>query len=172
MLDRCLCRSRLSSHEESLVLFNTGISGEIPDLSNLQKLEVFKVENCALTGDGFTSLFDIPSLKVLGLAGNEITGSLEGIGNLINLEELYISHTSIGGTLPSGIGNLRQLKYIKGSETLLTGAIPISFTNLKNLIELDLSQSSISGGIPSNIGALESLTTLVLLGNNLTGKIL
>ena len=155
-----------------MVLFNTGISGEIPNLSNLQKLEVFKVENCALTGDGFSSLYNVPSLKVLGLAGNEMTGSLEGIGKLLNLEELYISQTSIGGPLPKGMGNLIQLKYIKGSETMLTGTIPSSFGDLKNLVELDLSQSGLSGGIPSDIGALESLTTLVLVGNNLTGKIL
>ncbi|KAL3808303.1 hypothetical protein ACHAXA_001920 [Cyclostephanos tholiformis] len=154
---------------KSLVLFNTGISGPIPDLSNLQKLEVFKVENCALTGDGYSSLYDVPSLKVLGLAGNAVTGSLEGVGELLNLEELYISQTSIGGPLPKGIGNLNQLKYIKGSETLLTGAIPSSIGNLKNLLEFDLSQSGISGIIPSDIGALESLTTLVLSGNYLTG---
>ena len=184
----------LSSHAESLALFNTGISGGIPDLSNLQKLEVFKVENCALTGDGFMSLYNVPPLKVLGVAGNPIAGSLEGVGKLLALEELYIGQTSISGTLPQAMGNFHQLKYIKSSETSLTGAIPTSLGNLKNLIEMDfsinrftgvlptefgalaslevidLSKCGISGGIPSEIGSLQSLTNLVLFGNELTGK--
>jgi Leucine-rich repeat (LRR) protein len=179
-----------------LALFNTGISGEISDLSNLQKLEVFKIENCDLTGDGFMSLYNVPHLKVLGVAGNPIVGSLEGVDKLLILEELYIGQTSIRGTLPQGMGNMHQLKYIKSSETSLTGAIPTSLGNLKNLIEmdfsinqftgvlptefgalaslkvLDLSRSGISGGIPSEIGSLKSLTNLVLFGNELTGRLL
>ena len=65
----CIVENYLGRHhratitQESLAIFNTGISGTIPDLSNLQKLEVFKVEHSDLTGSGFTSLYDIPSLK-------------------------------------------------------------------------------------------------------------
>lgn len=158
-------------HTESLALFNTGISGEIPDLSNLQKLEVFKVENCALTGDGFMSLYKVPSLKVLGVAGSAITGSLEGVDKLPNLEELYLSQTSISGPLPQGMGNLYQLKYIKSSETYLTGAIPTSLGELKNLVEIDFSMNQFTGVLPTELGNLVNIEVLHLQDNLLEGKV-
>lgn len=159
------------THTESLALFNTGISGTIPDLSNLQKLEVFKVENCDLTGNnGFTSLFDIPSLKVLGIAGNEISGSLDGIHRLVNLEELYISQTLISGPLQQ-LGNLTQLKYIKASEAALTGVIPASFGNLRRLNEIDLSMNRLTGTIPSELGNLKSLELMDLRNNFFSGTV-
>merc|ERR1712127_205522 len=119
---------------KSLALFNTNIEGAIPNLSNLQALEVFKVENCDLTGDGYMSLYDVPTLKVLGIAGNkELTGSLEGIGKLTKLEELYLGETQIGGTLPEEMGNLVNLWVIKSPETGFTGPIPGSFGRMTSL---------------------------------------
>ena len=131
------------THTELLALFDTGISGDIPDsISNLAQLEVFKVENCNLTGDGWTALFGVPSLTVLGVAGNElITGNLQGIGNLANLQQLYIGETKIGGPLPEELGQLVNLLVIKSPETAFTGAIPSSFGNLKNLTELDFGKN-------------------------------
>ena len=153
-----------------MAIFNTGISGTIPNLSNLQKLEVFKVENSDLTGSGFTSLYDIPSLKVLGVGGNSVAGSLIGIDRLVNLEELYLSQTLISGPLQQ-LGNLTQLKYIKASEAALTGVIPASFGNLRNLIEIDLSMNRLTGTIPSELGNLKSVELMDLTNNFFSGTV-
>lgn len=89
-----------------MALFNTDLTGTIPDLSNLKSLEVFKVENCNLSGDGHTSLYGVPSLLVLGVAGNEdINGTLAGIEGLTELQELYLGKTRMTGPIPDGIGN-------------------------------------------------------------------
>lgn len=150
----------------SLALFNTRLSGNIPNLSSLQKLEVFKVENCHLVGDGYNSLYSVPALKVLGIAGNEfVTGSLSGIQQLVNLEELYIGGTQLDGSLPEEMGQLTELIYIESSETAFTGIIPTSFGNLVNLEVLDLSLNQLSGGLPEEIGQLTKLKNVALYGN-------
>jgi Leucine-rich repeat (LRR) protein len=167
-----ICFSPLShpipfhAYAASLALFDTGISGNIPDLSALQKLEVFKVENCKLVGDGYTSLYSVPSLKVMGIAGNEfITGSLTGIEQLVNLEELYISATKLDGSLPEEMGQLTKLKYIESSETMFTGTIPTSFGNFVNLEKLDFSLNQLSGRLPEEFGQLTKLENIALYGN-------
>jgi Leucine-rich repeat (LRR) protein len=150
-----------------LALFDTGISGDIPDsISNLAQLEVFKVENCNLTGDGWTALFGVPSLTVLGVAGNElITGNLQGIGNLANLQQLYIGETKIGGPLPEELGQLVNLLVIKSPETAFTGAIPSSFGNLKNLTELDFGKNQLTGSLAEELGGMSLLKKISLDGN-------
>jgi len=150
----------------SLALFDTGVSGNIPDLSTLQKLEVFRVDNCKLVGDGYTYLYNVPSLKVLGIAGNEfVTGTLSGIEQLVNLEELYIGATKMDGPLPEELGQLTKLKYIESSATAFTGVIPASIGDLVNLETLDLSLNQLSGGLPEEIGQLTKLEDIALYGN-------
>ena len=143
--------SYILNEKESLGLFNTNISGTIPaTISNCQKLEVFKVENCRLTGDGLMALYDIPTLKVLGVAGNsELTGTLLGIDRLPNLEELYLSDTKMNGPLPEEMGNLSQLRIIKSDRTQFTGGIPASFGNLVNLEEIAFNMNLFTVSMPS-----------------------
>ena len=61
------------------------------------------------------SLYEIPSLKVLGVAGNaDITGTLDGIWNLAELEELYFGETGVSGSLPEEMGQMTNLRIVKG----------------------------------------------------------
>ena len=158
------CHTFLNNNIESLALFNTDITGEIPDLSSLQNLEVFKVENCKLSGDGFTSLYNIPSLIALGVAGNdEVTGTLDGIENLVNLQELYLGETKMSGPLPEGMKGLTKLKFILSPETAFTGVMP-DFSNLVDLEQLDFASNSLTGELPE-FGQLSKLKRVVLNGN-------
>ncbi len=155
---------------ESIAFFNMELTGEIPDLSSLQNLEVFKVENNNLSGDGYMALYDVPSLIVLGVAGNEeITGSLDGIGKLTNLQELYLGETKMEGQLPEDMGQLDQLKYIKSPRTGFTGPIPASFGNLKNLVELDFALNTLDGELPEELGELTMLERVALDSNGKFG---
>ena len=154
-------------HTESIAFSNTGLTGPIPTtLTNLQSLEVFKVENCNLFGDGYMSLYDIPTLKVLGVAGNKfLTGTLDGIGKLAKLEELYLGNTKMGGPLPEELGQLSNLWIITSPETAFTGAIPASWGNLKSLKELDFSQNQLTGALATELGQLTKLETVNLYEN-------
>ena len=166
LLIYCFVLFTCYSCSASLALFDTGISGTIPDLSALQKLEVFRVDNCKLVGDGYTYLHNVPSLKVLGIAGNEfVTGTLSGIEQLVNLEELYIGKTKMDGPLPEELGQLTKLKSIESSATAFTGVIPASIGDLVNLETLDLSLNQLSGGLPEEIGQLTKLEMIALYGN-------
>ena len=147
-------------------MFNTGLGGDIPDLSNLQSLEVFKVENCNFSGDGWTTLFSVPTIIVLGVAGNEfVSGTLDGIGNLVNLQELYIAETSVGGTIPEEIGNLSQLKTIKSKETAFTGPLPAGIGGLVSLKELDFEKNQLTGALPEEIGGMVEVLEVYLQEN-------
>jgi hypothetical protein len=149
-----------------LVLSNTQLTGTIPTaLSNLQKLEVFKVENCQLSGDGWQSLYQIPTLKVLGVAGNhDLTGTLDGIWNLAQLEELYLGETGVSGPLPEEMGQMTALWILKSPATALTGALPASLENLRKMQEFDLSLNQLGGPLPA-IGNWVELKKLALIGS-------
>ena len=149
-----------------MALFNTEITGEVPDLSGLQSLEVFKVENCKLAGEGFMSLYNIPSLIILGVSGNDdITGTLDGIEKLVNLQELYLAGTKMNGPLPEAMGDMTKLKFIQSPETSFTGAIPATFGNLVDLQEIDLSLNALDGALPEELGQLTKLERVALYGN-------
>lgn len=151
---------------ESIALFNTGLKGPIPDLSNLKSLEVFKVENCNLEGNAWKSVLNTPTLKVLGVAGNElVTGTLNGVENLVNLEELYTGATGIGGQIPEDIGQLTKLWNFRSPETALTGALPESMGDLVSLMELDLGENQLDGNLPESVGNWEKITDVLLYSN-------
>lgn len=104
---------------------------------------------------------------MLGVAGNEeVTGTLEGIENLPNLQELYLGETKMSGPIPEAMGeNLPKLRFIKSPETNFTGPIPASFGNLANLEELDFSKNQLTGELPESLGQLTKLGKVSLYGN-------
>ena len=112
------------------------------------------------------SLYNVPSMVVLGVAGNDdITGTLEGIENLVNLQELYVGETGMSGPLPEGLGALTKMKFIKSSQAAFTGALPASIGNLVDLEELDFSLNSLDGELPEELGQLTKLEKVALHGN-------
>ena len=123
------------------------------------------VEYCNLSGDGFMSLYNVPSMVAMGVAGNDdITGTLEGIENLVNLQELYVGETGMSGPLPEGLGALTKMKFIKSSQAAFTGALPASIGNLVDLEELDFSLNSLDGELPEELGQLTKLEKVALHG--------
>ena len=104
--------------------------------------------------------------------GNNLSGSIpSGIGNLSDLQTLYLQNNNLSGSIPSSIGNLSKLETLHLHSNQLSGNIPIEIGNLTNLIELHLHNNQLSGSIPSSIGNLSKLETLHLDNNQLTGNI-
>ncbi|KAJ9540692.1 hypothetical protein OSB04_027198 [Centaurea solstitialis] len=145
----------------------------IDSMINCSKLEVFGVQDNKLRGVLPSSLTNLSSqLRNLELGGNFIYGPLpSGIGNLGNLEVLFMRNNQLTGIIPTELGNLRNLKQLGLGNNKFTGNVPDSIGNLSFLLYLDLSVNRLEGQIPVNLGNCRSLTSLHLSTNNLSGPI-
>lgn len=156
-----------SGRIESIDLAENGLKGTLPD-----------------------SVFDLPNLIKLNLAGNEIkinfdyigSSSLEylnldstGLTNLRGIESassLTMIHASDNGfaTFPPELLSLSGLQVLYLSDNKFEGAIP----NLSSHSELTFfacKRCGFTGSIPSWMGQLKSLRYLSLASNKLTGDI-
>ncbi len=111
-------------------------------------------------------------LVTLDLSENNLTEQLPPeLGNLTQLQELYLFYNSLTGTIPPEFGNLMQLQVLDMDDNTLTGAIPPELGNLQQLQVLDLRSNTLTGAIPPELGNLQQLQELYLLYNSLTGTI-
>ena len=116
--------------------------------------------------------YSIENTTTLDLYANGLTGVIPpAIGNLVNLEGLYLASNQLSGEIPSAIGNLVNLNDLYLSYNQLSGEIPSEIGNLVNLIDLYLSYNQLSGEIPSEIGNLVNLIDFYLSSNQLSGEI-
>ncbi|XP_056162775.1 probable LRR receptor-like serine/threonine-protein kinase At3g47570 [Syzygium oleosum] len=102
----------------------------------------------------------------------QINGEIpEEIGNLVNLEVLFMDGNQLSGVIPSNFGNLPNLAVLGILGNKLRGIIPSSLGNLTKLIGLSLSGNNFHGQIPSHLSNCRSLDFLDLSNNNLNGVI-
>lgn len=92
--------------------------------------------------DGCHDRWDsLPSLEIINLGGNNITGALPTWKELRNLRILLLQ------------------------ENQLTGYLPDAWVEKENLVELDVSDNDLVGDLPSRWGGFASLNKLKLAGN-------
>ena len=125
----------LTAYLTELYLGENDLDGSIPDaLGNLtEKLERLHLEN---------------------QRGDKLTGNIPlTLGNLENLEELYLNGNKLDGEIPTSMGSLGELKKLYLNDNKLTGMIPEALRELRNIEEnsLDLRDNEFSGCIPSRI---------------------
>jgi Leucine-rich repeat (LRR) protein len=90
----------------------------------------------------------------------------DSIGNLINLQGLYLTNNHQIKTLPDSIGNLINLQRLNLNNNQIN-TLPNSIGNLINLQNLDLSYNQITI-LPDSIGNLINLQELYLYNNQIT----
>ncbi|KAK3429890.1 hypothetical protein EUGRSUZ_E01380 [Eucalyptus grandis] len=174
---------------ESLTLFATNFSGEIPiSIGNLIFLNELSISLCNFSGSLPTSMGNLSQLAYLDLVSNNFHGQIPAFfANLTQLSTLSLGCNNFHGQIPAFFANLTQLSTLYLSSNNLSGGIGHWFANLTKLtdlsledlvdsqltvfISLHLAYCLLSGPITSSF---ENLTRLVLLDisyNKLQGEI-
>ena len=108
----------------------------------------------------------------LSLIGNGLSGTIPAeLGDLANLQLLYLWGNELTGEIPPELGDLTSLLYLYLNENMLSGEIPPELGDLTSLQQLSLSQNTLNGTIPTQLGQLTNLTALSLGNNQLSGEI-
>ncbi|KAK6150482.1 hypothetical protein DH2020_015414 [Rehmannia glutinosa] len=164
---------------EILDLSSNGLTGNIPNLTQFQRLTLLSVRNNSLEGalplslgsklstvdlssNGFDgpvpySFFTSMTITSLNLSGNHLTGPIPLEG----------SHTSELLVLPS----IPPMESLDLSNNALTGGLPSDIGNWGRLKVLNLARNNLSGQLPSELSKLTLLEYLDLSHNNFNGHI-
>ncbi|CAL0312249.1 unnamed protein product [Lupinus luteus] len=157
-----------------LDLSYNNFSGEIPaSFGRFPKLQVLKLISNLFSGIVPSFLGNLSALRDLEIGYNPFKeGPLPWqLGNLSNLETLYISNASLIGSIPDSVGNLVSLKNLDLNSNYLSGEIPNSICGLKKVEQIVLFNNNLQGELPESLGNLTTLLRLDLGQNNLTGKL-
>ncbi|XP_023554264.1 receptor-like protein kinase HAIKU2 [Cucurbita pepo subsp. pepo] len=151
-------------------------TGEVPDLSSLERLRFLNLNNSGFSGDfPWKSLLNLTDLEFLSLGDNSFNPTTSFPSEIIELNKLYwlyLSNCSIHGEIPPGIGNLSLLENLELSQNELTGEIPSQIVNLKSLWQLELHENSLTGKLPTGFGNLTGLRKFDASTNNLEGDLM
>ncbi|MBK8566728.1 MAG: leucine-rich repeat domain-containing protein [Saprospiraceae bacterium] len=91
--------------------------------------------------EGYIPDLQLPLLKHLNLAGNNLTGAIPSFTNLRSLEEVFFSFNNLAGPVPN-FDSLPNLKKLHFHTNNITGTLP-NFSSLPNLRELSASNNKI-----------------------------
>lgn len=111
----------------------------------------------------------------LYLDSNNLTGVLPAeIGNLPDLEVLFVVHNKIGGNIPPELGNLKKTWSLSLAYNKFSGSIPEELGNLSQVetpFNISLANNDLTGEIPESIGKLKNLVNFAVVNNKLSGRI-
>ncbi|CAL2240759.1 unnamed protein product [Prunus armeniaca] len=150
-----------------------GDLGFLCDLTNATRLQRLLIDTNNFGGMLPQCIANLSSsLFLFHVSTNKITGSIpNAIGNLHNLESVWMSENRFSGHIPLDIGKLQNLYEIDIASNSLSGNIPSTFGNLSQLGELNLYSNNLQANIPSSFVDCRNLKLLFLQDNNLSGII-
>lgn len=121
-----------------------------------------------LDGKGLTvfpaDLLSQAQITKLVLSNNQLKSLPAEIGNLSNLEELYLDHNKLEGALPAEIRKMPRLRILVVQNNNMTG-IPAEIGQLKNLSRLDYSYNSLDT-YPNEIANLKDNLKILDISHN------
>ena len=108
----------------------------------------------------------------LNLSSNQLNGPIPAeLGNLANLQILWLQRNQLSGQIPAELGNLTSLQELSLHTNELSRTIPAALGNLTSLQALWLQRNELRGAIPAELGNLTNLQSLNLHTNQLGGSI-
>ena len=122
------------------------------------------------------SLGVITHLKTLVIVGHIVGEIPSAIGQLSELEILYLSGDAMGnggmvGSIPKEVFSLKNLRELSFPQNSLTGGISADFGMLKKLEVLNLENNRFTGTLPKELAQCEQLRSVNLKFNRLSGVI-
>ncbi|XP_010502195.1 PREDICTED: probable leucine-rich repeat receptor-like serine/threonine-protein kinase At3g14840 [Camelina sativa] len=167
----CNCSSG-TCHVTNITLKGQDLQGTLPtDLSGLPFLQEIDLTRNYLNGS-IPPEWGSSSLISIQLLGNRITGPIpKELANLTNLFSLVLEYNQLSGKLPPELGDLPNLQRLFLSSNYLTGEIPSTFAKLTNLTDFRISDNQFTGTIPDFIQNWTGLEKLVIQASGLVGPI-
>lgn len=181
--------SKLTSFISSGNSFQGGISADIVKLS---ELETLIINNAKLTTIP-DQIFNLPKLRLLSLAINQLNSLPNNTAGATSLNTLWLIDNLFTGTVPAAVFELPALAEVDLSENGFTdlpsnttsasklkslvlginefSQFPNQLAALSQLEYLDLTGNLINGSLPTKVLEIQSLKGLVLDGNNFSGTI-
>ncbi len=156
---------------KNMVITSQKLKGSIPDLGALQSLEMLDLSANNLSGGIPSAIGGLHNLITLNLSYNQLSSIPNTIGDLVNLQYLWLYNNLLLGPIPNEIGGMRSVKWIDLDNNKLTGTIPSSLGGLTYLTDLNLVNNQLEGSIPPSLTNLNNLNTLNLNTNKLTGSV-
>ena len=153
-------------HVTAIELPNNNLTGVLPDLSAFSSLVMFDVTGNGLTGSLPASIQDLPALTQIHVSSNELSGNLDVLDGMSNLQQFQGDENEFTGMLPQ-LGSMPNLLGFSVEGNLLTGSMP-SLALSSKLVYLDVSSNYLTGTVPS-LDALQNLRYLYISANRLTG---
>lgn len=149
-------------------LLTGALPSTFPELPNLKYLDL---TGNNFSGEIPVSFGTFRSLEVLGLVENLLEGTIPAfLGNISTLKQLNLSYNTFSpGRIPPELGNLTNLEVLWLSNCNLIGEIPDSLGQLSQLTDFDLALNNLEGSIPSSLTGLKSVVQIELFNNSLTG---
>ena len=103
------------------------------------------------------------------LQHNRLTGPIPAeLGQLDQLNTLYLQHNQLTGEIPTELGQLSQLRELHLQHNQLTGAIPAELGQLSQLREFSFRGNRLAGLIPQELRHLPDLYVLNLAASWVT----
>ncbi|KAK4478830.1 hypothetical protein RD792_014331 [Penstemon davidsonii] len=148
-------------YEDSITQLHIIGENQTPQLPNNFSIDSF-----------FTTLVNLPSLKVLHLVSLGLWGPLPSkFTRLSSLEIVNFTSNFLQGEIPSRISSLTQLQTLILDSNNFTGRIPEGVGLLSSLAVLSLRNNSFYGHLPHSFGILKDLRVLLLSNNNFSGEV-
>jgi Leucine Rich Repeat len=160
-------------HVTSIELFNSGVSGPIPDcFAGLKMLQQVILSFNSLIDSLPPSLLQLPYLNTLLLNSNQLNGTIPDDIALPAMSQLNLSGNQLTGTLPQSLSMMPNITIIEINDNQLSGRIPQDWSRATKLGTLDLRTNRLSGPIPPFLGRDQPDLDEVDFGENqLTGPV-
>ncbi|XP_038688835.1 receptor kinase-like protein Xa21 [Tripterygium wilfordii] len=165
---------------KTIIFSSNNLSGTIPEIGNLKRLQVLLLDSNRITGFIPSSIFNISTLQAIHLAFNDLSGRLPASTGLWlpSLEYLALARNKLTGPIPTSISNASQLTVLTLAANAFSGFIPDSLGNLGNLKWLNLANNLLTTESSSTeMSFLSSLTNckhlfrLIVCPNSLSGTL-